>query len=96
LGLVLYLILHLFVLSTLLLGPEAWDTFINLARNPAFLVLDVILLAGILIHGLNGIRVGLAGLGASFAVKGQKGCFVVLMVIAAIALIFGAVTIFTI
>jgi len=49
-----YLYLHLAVLSMLLRGPGAWDAFVSLARTPYFLTLDVILLAGILIHGLNG------------------------------------------
>jgi succinate dehydrogenase / fumarate reductase cytochrome b subunit len=93
LGLVLYLFLHLVVLSLLLGGPAAWDSFISLARSPAFLMLDVILLAGMLIHGLNGVRVTLVGLG--FAVEGQKGLFLFLMVVAAIVLVLGAMAVFT-
>ena len=38
------------------------DAFVSLARSPFFLTFDVILLAGILIHGLNGLRVTLTGL----------------------------------
>ncbi|HTP06681.1 MAG TPA: hypothetical protein VMP08_00415 [Anaerolineae bacterium] len=62
-GLVLYLFLHLAVLSQLAVGPTAWDNFVALAKSPIFLLLDVILIIGILVHGLNGIRLSLIGFG---------------------------------
>jgi len=92
-GLVLYLYLHLVILSTLARGAEAWDTFVDLALSPPFLALDVLLLAGMLIHGLNGIRVGLVGLG--MVQSRQKAMFISLMVIAAIVLLAGALRIFS-
>lgn len=91
-GLVVYLYLHLAVLSLLATGPDAWDTFVAIARTPAFLVLDVILLAGLLIHGLNGIRVTLNGFGVG--VKAQKWMFAGLMLAALVALIASALKIF--
>lgn len=63
LGLVFYLYLHLAVLSQLLRGASAWDGFLRLATGPAFLGLDVLLILGLLVHGLNGIRVTLVGTG---------------------------------
>jgi succinate dehydrogenase / fumarate reductase cytochrome b subunit len=93
LGLVLYLYIHLAVLSILLGGPGAWDPFVEIVRSPFFLFLDVILLAGLLIHGLNGLRVALTGFG--FGVRAQKPLFVALMIFAAIALLIGALKIFT-
>jgi succinate dehydrogenase / fumarate reductase cytochrome b subunit len=63
LGLVAYLYLHLVVLSMLVRGPDAWDDFVDIALSPPFLALDVVLLAGMLIHAFNGIRVVLVGLG---------------------------------
>lgn len=92
-GLVLYLYLHLLVLTMLAGGPAAWDPFVTLVRSPIFLMLDVILLAGILIHGLNGIRVALTGFG--IGVGAQKPLFVALMIFAAVVLIVGAIKIFT-
>ncbi len=59
LGLVLYLFLHLAILSQLTMGPSAWDGFVATAKSPAFLLLDVVLIVGILVHGLNGIRLAL-------------------------------------
>ena len=52
----------------------------------------MILLAGLLIHGLNGLRVALTGFGVG--VRGQKPLFVALMIVAAVALIAGALKIF--
>lgn len=92
-GLVVYLYLHLGILSMLTQGPSAWDPFIELARSPLFLMLDVILFAGMLIHGLNGIRVTLNGFGV--AVSAQKALFIGLMVVAAVGIVVGAITIFS-
>jgi succinate dehydrogenase / fumarate reductase cytochrome b subunit len=63
LGLVAYLYLHLVVLSTLLRGPEAWDGLVALVRRPVFLAFDLLLVAGLALHGLNGLRVALVGSG---------------------------------
>lgn len=62
-GLVLYLFLHLVILSQLAQGPGAWNGFVALAKSPAFLLLDIVLIVGILVHGLNGIRLSLIGFG---------------------------------
>ena len=62
-GLVLYLFLHLVILSQLAMGRVQWDSFVALAKSPAFLLLDIVLIIGILAHGLNGIRLSLIGFG---------------------------------
>lgn len=93
LGLVLYLYLHLVILSTLVRGPSAWDQFVDIALSPPFLALDVLLLTGMLIHGLNGLRVGLLGLG--IVSSGQKAMFLALMAIAAFVALVGALRIFS-
>ena len=69
LGLVAYLYLHLLMLSMLVRGPNAWDGFVDLALSPPFLALDAILLIGLLVHALNGIRV--VGIGIGLAARGQ-------------------------
>ena len=83
-GLVAYLYLHLAVLSEFLRGPGGWNAFVALARSPWFLTLDVVLLAGILLHGLNGIRIALTGF--NVGVRAQKALFAMLMLVAAAAL----------
>lgn len=93
-GLVVYLYLHLGVLSMLIQGQSAWNSFVALARSPFYLALDVVLLAGILIHGLNGLRLALTGFG--FSVGAQKALFIILMLSGAIILIAAALKIFQI
>jgi succinate dehydrogenase / fumarate reductase cytochrome b subunit len=85
LGLTFYLYLHLAVLSMLLGGESAWHGFLELATTPVFLGLDVLLLFGLLFHGLNGLRVALVGTG--IAVDHQKALFWSLMIIGAILLL---------
>ena len=88
-GLVVYLLLHLVLLSILAQGQAGWDSFVALARTPVFLALDVVLIAGVLIHGLNGVRVALNGMG--FGLRQQKPGLVGLAIIAAIALVYASI-----
>ncbi|MGZ8651177.1 MAG: hypothetical protein ACXWX5_03245 [Actinomycetota bacterium] len=91
LGLVFYLYLHLAVLSLLLGGKDAWHGFLDLATTPAFLGLDVLLIFGLLFHGLNGLRVALVGSG--IAADRQKALFWSLMVLGSILLLGAALRI---
>jgi succinate dehydrogenase / fumarate reductase cytochrome b subunit len=92
LGVLLYLYLHLVVLSMLAGGPSMWDQFVSIAGSPVFLLLDVVLLFGLLAHGLNGIRVALVGLG--IVIDRQRALFVAFFVIGFIVFLIGAVRIF--
>ena len=83
-----YLYLHLTVLSLLLRGQSSWHGFLKLATTPVFLGLDVLLLFGLLFHGLNGLRVALVGSG--IAADRQKALFWSLMTFGAILLIGAA------
>jgi succinate dehydrogenase / fumarate reductase cytochrome b subunit len=88
LGLVFYLYLHLGVLSMLLRGADAWNGFLELATTTVFLLLDVLLLFGILYHGLNGLRVALVGTG--IAPNAQKALWIAGSVIGTLLLVGGA------
>lgn len=89
LGLTLYLFLHLIALSQLASGPQAYDTFIGLVHNPLFKLGEMLVIAAGLIHGLNGIRVGLTSFG--LGVVWQRQMFVGLMALAVLGIIlFGA------
>lgn len=94
LGLVVYLGIHLVILSLLLQGESGWDEFIALARSPWFLAFDVVLIFGILYHGLNGIRVTLVGLG--IGADNQRAIFWVLTALGVVLLALGAWLVFTI
>jgi succinate dehydrogenase / fumarate reductase cytochrome b subunit len=91
-GLVVYLFMHLAILSLLVQGPNAWDTFVDIALSPPVLVFDVILLAGMLFHGLNGIRVGLVGYGV--VATRQAALFAGLMIIGAVVLVVATLRVF--
>ena len=91
-GLSLYLFIHLIVLTTLLQGEEAWNDFVAIAKTPPFLVLDVLLIIGLVFHGLNGVRVALVGTG--IAAGRQRSLFWILMIIGALIAIVGGVLVF--
>jgi succinate dehydrogenase / fumarate reductase cytochrome b subunit len=93
LGLTLYLFLHLAVLSLLAQGESSWDEFLALARSPLYLFLDVILIFGLLYHGLNGIRVGLVGMGVG--TRSQRTLFWALSGVGLVLLLISAWLVFT-
>lgn len=88
LGLLFYLYLHLGVLSLLLAGESAWSGFLEVATSTVFLLLDVLLLFGLLYHGLNGIRLALVGSGV--VPNRQKAMFWAGAVIGTFVLAYGA------
>ncbi len=92
-GVLVYLYMHLVVLSLLARGPSAWDGFVSIALSPPFLTLDILLIFGLLAHGLNGLRVTLVGFG--LVVGRQRAMFASLMVLGAIVLVVAALRIFT-
>lgn len=61
--LVAYLLAHFVVLSRLTAGPEGWNELLALFGSRPFLVGDVLLVAAVIFHGLNGMRVILLTLG---------------------------------
>lgn len=80
-GLTAYLLLHLVVLTTFVRGESAWQSFVTLAKSPLFVAMDAVLILGMIIHGLNGIRVTLIGLG--IGARYQKTMFAAVMAIGA-------------
>ena len=90
--LVLYLYLHLGVLSMLLLGASAWGSFLGVATSRYFLGLDVGLLFVLLFHGLNGVRVAMVGSG--FLVKRQRLLLWTVLAIGGAAIAYGGFHIF--
>ena len=79
-GLTIYLFMHLVMLGQLAQGPEAYDAFIEWAHNPIIMFGEMLVIAGALIHGLNGIRIALTSFG--IATRIQRPLFAGLMVIA--------------
>ena len=94
LGLTLYLFLHLGILTILLQGESAWNDFVEIVKSPLFLFFDVVLIFGLIFHGLNGLRVALVGTGIS--TDRQRSLFWILMAIGLVLLAGAAVLVFTV
>ncbi len=86
LGLTLYLFLHLIVLGTLAQGPDAYDNFLKLIENPILKFGELLVVAAVFLHGLNGIRIGLNSFG--IAVPRQREFFIGVVVLSLIAIAF--------
>jgi succinate dehydrogenase / fumarate reductase cytochrome b subunit len=94
LGLTLYLFIHLIALGQMAIGPEAYDNFIKFAHTPLIKAAEMLVIAGGLIHGLNGIRVGMTSFGIGS--RQQKAIFAGMMVIALIGLVFFGIKMFSV
>ncbi len=92
-GLTVYLYLHLIVLGRLAQGPEAYDGFLALTKSPIYIFGEFLVVAGGIIHGLNGLRVVVNSFG--IAVPYQKQFFYGLMTIAIIGSVIFGVRMFT-
>ena len=73
LGLTVYLGLHLVVLNKLAQGADAYDEFVQFSQLPWIKVGEVILIAAVVFHGLNGIRLTVHAFGAG--IRYQKQLF---------------------
>ena len=92
-GLTVYLTLHLFMLGKLAQGPEAYDSFVALAKTPVVKFGELLVIAGGLIHGLNGIRIAMTSFG--IGVRYQRAWFWFFMALAAAGILgFGYVMFF--
>ncbi len=56
-GLAVYLLMHTYVLSSAISGKESFDARMGDVQNPFFSLLEVLLIAGVFIHMLNGLRI---------------------------------------
>jgi len=63
LGLLLYFVIHMGVLYQLTRGADAYDSFVTLMKNPVFMVGELLVIAAGIMHGINGIRLGLTSFG---------------------------------
>lgn len=84
LGLTLYLFMHLVILGQLAQGAEAYDSFLEIAHSPLFKAMELLVVAGGLIHGMNGIRIFLTTF--SIGVTQQKLLFIITMAIALVTI----------
>lgn len=92
LGLTLYLFLHLFMLSKLIAGKEAFSEFIETAHTPVIVAGEFLVVFAVLLHGINGLRIAATSLGLGSG--SQKVLLVIAGIIALIGGIFFAVKMF--
>ena len=57
LALVFYLFMHMWVIGSVNSGPEAFNARLNFFQQPIFKILEIGLLAAVVYHGFDGIRV---------------------------------------
>lgn len=77
----LYLLAHIMVLSSVLAGAGSFDAVMRFLSHPLALWLELGLLAAVILHGLNGIRLILFDL--NIGIKKQKEIFIFNLVLAA-------------
>jgi len=91
LGIVIYLFMHIFVISSAVWRPGggSFDRILQHLQQPQFIVGDLVLLLAVAFHGVNGLRILL--LDAGIGVRRHKATFWVLMIAAIILVIWGTV-----
>ena len=57
LGVLFYLFMHIVETSTVLLGPDVYDAAVGLFKNLPARIGEVVLMAAVVYHALNGLRV---------------------------------------
>ena len=85
-GLILvgYLFVHVWVISQGRAGAETLDDLFDFFHNPVLVFLELMLVAAVLYHALNGVRIVLMDLG--IGIRQHKTVFWVCMVVAAVTL----------
>ena len=56
-GILLFLFIHIVDTTLIMFGPDVYNHMISLYKHPFFRPMEVALLAAILYHSLNGIRI---------------------------------------
>lgn len=86
---VVYLFLHIGAMSyTYFDQGSGFDDLMAMFSSTPFLIADLVLFAGVMIHGLNGLRIMLFDMG--LFTRHQKELFWAMMTIAAVSVLIGA------
>jgi succinate dehydrogenase / fumarate reductase cytochrome b subunit len=80
----LYGVSHVLVMATALRGGDGFNRLMNTFQQPWVLALEMLLIAVVLFHMLNGLRIVLFDLG--IGIRHQKGLFWGLMAVGAVVL----------
>jgi len=63
LGLLTYFLLHIFVTSARVFGPETWERTMRSVEGPVFKGGEYLVFAAFAFHAVNGVRLGMIELG---------------------------------
>lgn len=89
--LILYLLLHIWVIGSALSGPDVFDARLNILQSDLFKIAEIGLLAAVVYHAFDGIRLLLVNW---FKVTDQrKNLFYSVMVISVLIVIAGGLPI---
>lgn len=88
LALIFYLCIHIWVINTLTLGPDKFESVMRFLNGPLFKLLEVGLWGVIMFHAFNGVRIVIVDffMGSLY----HKKLFYLLIVIAAILWVIGS------
>lgn len=90
-ALVLYLFTHIWVIGSAISGPETFDARLNLVQTPFFKLAEIALLAAVVYHAFDGVRLLLVNW---FKITDQrKSMFYAVIVISFLMVVAGGVPI---
>lgn len=90
-ALVLYLLLHIWVIGSALSGPEVFNERLNFVQTDFFKILEIALLAAVIYHAFDGIRILLMNW---FQVTDKrKNLFLAVLVVSVLMVIAGGLPI---
>ncbi len=92
LGLLFYLLLHVHTIH-MLRDPKTFDQALDTFRSPIFKMLEIGLLATVILHALNGIRITMVDMGVALTKQRQMFWWFAIGV-GAVIFIAGAIPIF--
>ncbi len=90
-ALVVYLMMHIWVIHNVQKGPETFDNLMKLLHKPLFRLGEAALLAAILYHSVNGIRLVL--MDAGFGMRAYKKTFWIVFCVCAVLGVVGGIII---
>lgn len=85
--LTVYLFIHIGAMSLARIQGQSFEDFMSTFRQPLFLLVDWFIFLGVLIHGLNGIRITLFDLG--IGIRRQAAIFWSLMALGGVVALTG-------
>ncbi|MCS6842963.1 MAG: succinate dehydrogenase, cytochrome b556 subunit [Caldilineales bacterium] len=90
-ALVIYLFMHMWVIGSVNAGPEAFNARLNFFQQPFFKLMEVALLAAVVFHAVDGIRVMVVHY--TGVTEYRKSMFYAVLIVSVLLVIAGGVPI---